>query len=114
MGVASISLEDIDIAHRVPARNDSKHKPIICKFSRRITKDQVMNCRRNINKVSPNIVGFPSDAQLSEARIYEHLTPSLQKLLFEQKHFSNNTRTSSVGLITRKFFYESMMIPERL
>ena len=87
MGVASISLDDIDIAHRVPARNDSKYKPIICKFSRQITKDQLMNCRRNINKVSPNIVGFASDAQLSEARIYEHLTPSLQKLLFEAKKF---------------------------
>ena len=87
MGVASISLEDIDIAHRVPVRNDSKYKRIICKFSRRITKDQVMNCRQDINKVSPNIVGFASDAQLSEARIYEHLMPSLQKLLVEAKKF---------------------------
>ena len=32
LGVTSISLEDIDIAHRVPSRNDSKYKPIICKF----------------------------------------------------------------------------------
>jgi hypothetical protein len=78
-------LEDIDIAHRVPARKDSKYKPIICQFSRRIVKDQVINCRRNINKVNPNTVGLAPDVQLSEARVFDHLTPSLQKLLFEAK-----------------------------
>ncbi|XP_028408232.1 uncharacterized protein LOC114530817 [Dendronephthya gigantea] len=85
MGVAGITLEDIDIAHRVPGRKALRDKPIICKFSRRIVKDQVINCRRNINKVNPNTVGLAPDVQLSEARVFDHLTPSLQKLLFEAK-----------------------------
>jgi hypothetical protein len=72
MGVVGITLEDIDITHRVPARKDSKHKPIICKFSRRIVKDQVINCRRNMNKVNPITIGLAPDVQLSEARVFDH------------------------------------------
>jgi hypothetical protein len=87
MGVAGTTLGDIDIAHRVPARKDSKYKPIICKLSRRIFKDQVINCRRDINKVNPNTVGLAPDVQLSEARVFDHLTSSLQTLLFEAKKF---------------------------
>jgi hypothetical protein len=76
MGIAGVTLEDIEIAHRVPARKDSKnaYKPIICKFSRRIVKDQVINCRWNINKVNPKTVGLAPDVQLSEGRVFDHLT----------------------------------------
>ena len=46
-----------------------------------------MNCRRNINKVNPNSAGLPPKSQLSEARVYDHRTPSLQTLLYEAKKF---------------------------
>ena len=41
---AGVSLYDIDIAHRVPQRNATAGapKPTICKFVRRLSKDDVM------------------------------------------------------------------------
>ena len=93
MGVTSISLEDIDIAHRVPARNDSRYKPIICKFSRRIVKEQDVNCRRNINKVNPNSAGLPPGSQLSEARVYYHITVSIIRSQSVLSYYAKFTET---------------------
>lgn len=86
MGV-TVKVEDIDIAHRVPARKPSKYKPIICKFSRQIVKEQVISCRRNVNKINPKNIGLAAGAHLSEARVYDYLPPNLQNLLFEAKKF---------------------------
>ena len=104
MGVTSISLEDIDIAHRVPARNDSRYKPIICKFSR-------ANCKRiiNINKVNPNSAGLPPGSQLSEARVYDHLTPSLQTLLYEAKKFQQQYSYKFCWVSNSKILLRNMM-----
>lgn len=93
MGVAGTTLEDIDIAHRVPARKDSKYKPIICKLSRRIFNDQVINCRRDINKVNPNTVNYQKPEGLiisPHDQVYRHS-------YLRQKNFNSDMRTSSVG-----------------
>ena len=43
MGVKDVSMQDIDIAHRVPARKaSSRPNPIICKFVRRQVKERVV------------------------------------------------------------------------
>lgn len=89
MGV-DITLQDIDIAHRVPSRNPAYHKPIICKFTRRCIKEQVINHRQHANKIDPTSLGLPADALLSKARVYDHLTPKLQKLLTEAKEFQHH------------------------
>ena len=48
---AVVSLQDLDVAHRVPRRDqDGGPKPIICKFSRRLAKSEVMNRRRDACK----------------------------------------------------------------
>ena len=40
MGVSDCKFHNIDIAHRLPARNASNHtKAIVCKFTRRTTKE---------------------------------------------------------------------------
>jgi hypothetical protein len=103
MGVA-VKLEDIDIAHRVPDRKPSMYKPIICEFSRRIVKEQVISCRRNVNKINPKNVGLAAGAHLSEARVYDHLPPDLQNLLFEAKKFQLQYATNFVGLKIPLFF----------
>jgi chromosome segregation ATPase len=73
---ADVNMEDIDIAHRVPSRNqDNRPRPIICKFVRRIVKDDVMKRQREIPKVN------------STARIFDHLTPKQQNILYESKKF---------------------------
>ena len=94
MGV-EISLQDIDIAHRVPTRSASSGSPpIICKFTRRLVKDQVINRRREIRAVSPSLLGLSTEVSLSQAAVYDHLTPKTQRLLIDAKKFQEEHRYS--------------------
>ena len=48
MGVKDVSMQDMDITHRVPARKAlSRPNPIICKFVRRQVKERVMAARKS-------------------------------------------------------------------
>ena len=92
---AEISIEDIDIAHRTPSRSaTSGPKTIICKFSSRLTKDNVINRRNELSKLTPNSVGLPEEESLSDAKMYDHLTPEMQKLLVDAKKFQQRYRYS--------------------
>ena len=52
LGIKDVSILDIDIAHRVPARRPSnKPNAVICKFTRRLAKEQVMAVRRGVADV---------------------------------------------------------------
>ena len=83
-----VSERDIDIAHRVPTRNTRfGPRPIICKFVRRVVKEQVMNVRKNACKVRAADLGLQAEDSLDEARILDHLTPQVQKLLAQAKKF---------------------------
>lgn len=85
---ADISIYDIDTAHRVPSRKqDGKPNPIICKFVRRLAKDDVMSRRRDACKVDPTTIGFPRSCSVSSIRIYDHLTPKSQQVLYEARKF---------------------------
>ena len=86
---SAISIQDIDTAHRVPTRNTGNGgpRPIICRFIRRLSKDNVMNQKRNASTVDPSAVGFSDDVSLSAVRILDHLTPRMQKVLFEANRF---------------------------
>jgi hypothetical protein len=65
-----------DIAHRVRSRKeDARPSPIICKFVWCNSKESVMKQRRESNKVNPSV------------RIFDHLTPKNQQILFEAKGF---------------------------
>ena len=87
IGVSGITSHDIDIAHRVKSRRDFGPKPIICKFVRRLAKENVMNRRREVESVHPSILGYDSETSLAQAKIYDHLTPRLQHLLSEANKF---------------------------
>ena len=51
-------MQDIDIAHSVPARKtSSRPNPIICKFVRRHVKGRVMAARKEVSKVAPIQLG---------------------------------------------------------
>ena len=90
-----MSLKDIDIAHRVPTRSvTSAPSPIICKFTRWLVKDQVMNCHREISAVSPSSLGFSTEVSLSQPTVYDHLTSKIQKLLIDPKTFQEQHRYS--------------------
>ena len=58
MGVKDVSMQDIDLAHRDPARKaSSRPNPIICKYVRRQVKERVMAARKGFPK-SPRSVGL--------------------------------------------------------
>ena len=88
---ADVSILDIDTAHRVPTRSDrgSGPKPIICKFVRRLAKEQVMECRNDLINVNPTAIGLPEQTSMSAVRIFDHLTPTIQTVLYEAKPFKN-------------------------
>lgn len=80
---------DIDISHRITPRHatEGRPKPIICKFTRRITREQVMVSRKEVSKISPTSIGLPENVSMEHAGILDHLTPRLQGLLSEAKKF---------------------------
>ena len=56
--VCNISIKDIDIAHRVPTQNARNGpRPIVCRFVRRLIREEVMSRRREITRVDPKDVG---------------------------------------------------------
>ena len=80
---------DIDIAHRITPRHatERRPKPIICKFTRRLIREQVMARRREIRNVNPTSIGLQEDVSLDQVGIFDHLTPRLQSLLADAKKF---------------------------
>ena len=97
---ADVSASDIDIAHRVPTRNQNgcqrqasqplSNPTIICKFTRRIICDDVLSKRRNINHLLPTNCGFQSENDM-RISIF-HLMPRLQELLYLAKSFKQQGR----------------------
>ena len=93
---ADLSASDIDIAHRVPTRNQNGRRrqasqsltnpPIICKFTRRIIPKDVLSKRRNSNRLLPTNFGLQSENDMNIS-IFSHLTPRLQELLYLAKSF---------------------------
>ena len=78
---------DIDIAHRVAPRRaaEGRPKPIICKFIRRIAREQVMALRREITKINPSSIGLQEQDSMENAGIFDHLSPRLQSLLTDAR-----------------------------
>ena len=74
------SIIDNDTVRRVPTRSDrgSGPKPVLCKFVRRLAKEQVMECRNDVINVNPTGIGFPEQTSMSAVRIFDHLTPKMQ------------------------------------
>ena len=85
---AEVSILDIDIAHRASTRNESQGpKPVVCKFVRRLAKGKVMEVCQRASQVNPTSIGLYAESELRRARIFNHLTPKKQNLLFEAKKF---------------------------
>ena len=95
---ADVSASDIDIAHRVPTRNQngcrrqasqsSTNPPIICKFTRRIIRNDMLSKRRNSNRLLPTNFGLQPENDM-RISIFSHLTPRLQELLYLAKSFKD-------------------------
>ena len=83
-----VSPWDIDVAHRVPARTQDGRRrgilPIICKFTRRMVRDEVLSKRRNCNHLLPATFGLNPENEV-RISIFSHLTPRLQELFYLAK-----------------------------
>ena len=67
IGAANVTLQDIDIAHRVPSRSQSdRPNPIICKFTRRLAKAAVMSKKKETRKLTAADLGFLSPNEASK------------------------------------------------
>ena len=86
------SMQDIDIAHGVPARKAaSRPNPIIWKFVARQIKKRVMAARKEVSKFAPSMLGYGVEVSLSRLGIYDHLSPLNQALLSEVKKGALNS-----------------------
>ena len=84
-----VSIHDIDIAHRVSFRDTSRvrPKPIVCKFIRRLTRNEVMSKRKEGRSVDPSTIGLQEGTDMSNVLLLDHLTPRLQQLYADAKEF---------------------------
>ena len=90
LGVEDISINDIDIAHRVPSRVASNRpNAIVCKFVRRLAKEKVMTARREVAGLNTEQLGLDSHVDISHINLYDHLTPRNQELLYKSKEFKD-------------------------
>ncbi|XP_068684229.1 uncharacterized protein [Montipora foliosa] len=75
---AEVTIHDINMAYRVPTREEhGGPKPIVCKFVRRLAR----------NNLRPANLGLAESVNLSNVRIFDHLTPRMQSILYEAKRF---------------------------
>ena len=86
---AEVSIRDIDIAHRVSFRDTSRMgpKPIVCKFIRRLARNEVISKRKEGRSVDPSTIGLHKGADMSSVLLLDHLTPRLQQLYSDAKEF---------------------------
>ena len=77
---------DIDIAHRTLTRNATPGpRPVVCKFTWRISTEKVKNVRKDACKVTA--IGLPADCTLKNAQLFDNITPQVQQLLVDTKKF---------------------------
>ena len=83
---ADVSISDIDIAHGVQPRNSNhgqRQQPIICKFVRRMDREQVMAARNNANQLAADdlgqCLGLSSFLMIRRVAIFCHLNPRLYR-----------------------------------
>ena len=80
-----VTKNDIEIAHRVNSRRSDSHypRPIVCKFIRRLAKEEVMAHRNETSNLNPDDLDLSADFHTENIRIHEHLITRLQPLLRE-------------------------------
>ena len=109
-----ISNQDIDIAHRIPTRiATSGPRPIVCKFTRRIMKEQVMNARNEACKVSANSIGLLSGCPWKTSGYLITLLSCFSNSWRIQRNFKREMASSSAGPRTLSFIFDEPKILAR-
>ena len=73
---------EIDIAGRVQQRGavpnngrQTRQNSIVCKFTRRLTRDTVLASRSNSGQITSEALGLPTTSMVNRILIFPHLTP---------------------------------------
>ena len=76
LGVKGVSIQDIDTAHRVPSMKPlNRPDAIVCKFVRRLAKDQVMAAmKKAVGGLKAQELGFAADINVKYFNTYDHST----------------------------------------
>ena len=112
IGFSDCTIQDIDIAHRLPARNASNRPDaIVCKFTRPITKERIMATRNQISNVTANQLKISGSVPLNRSSIFDNLTPKQQKLFYEAKKYKESkSNINTAGRSKMSFFAARMII----
>ena len=85
---AEVNIHEIDMAHHFPTREaHGGPQPIVCKFVRRLARTKVINLRNESHNLRPANLGLAEGVNLSNVRIFDHLTPRMQSIFYEAKRF---------------------------
>ena len=113
---AEVFLSGIDLAHRVPSRQQNvAPKPIICKFVRRIAKASVMETRQSASQVNPSNIGLSADSVLDKPESSITSPPPQKKntSCLKRRDLKNRTNTASAGRRIPRFIYARMRVPDQ-
>ena len=106
-----VFLSGIDLAHRVPSRQQNvAPKPIIYKLVRRIAKASVMENRQSASQVNPSNIGLSADSVLDRVRISP---PKNNTCCLKRRDLKNRTNTASAGPRIPRFIYARMRVPDQ-
>lgn len=87
-----------------PRNPSNRPKPIICKFIRRLAREEVMKRRTAVPLVQPREIGLSDAVVLNNAKIVDHLTPSAQELFAAAKSFKElNISSATDGRSTEMY-----------
>ena len=68
-------------------QENSPKKPVICKFVSRLTKGKVLEIHLRTADVNSASISLSDGNVPCDVKIFEHLTPKKQNLLYEAKKF---------------------------
>jgi len=99
---ANVNINDIDIAHRVPSRRTNTNimatranparidNPIVCKFTRRLAKNDVLSKKKNLKDITPSSLSVSIPVPGLRILIFRHLAPRIQILFNMTKEYKAN------------------------
>ena len=112
-----VSISEIDIAHRVPQRDTStgngnrrQPNPIICKFTRSMTRDTVLASRGNASRLTTEDLDLPSLLKLIGLQFTATSRRDYKSCYIQRRRTKTHTTTSGAGQKAQQssygFFYD--------
>ena len=107
-----INNQDVDIVHHLLARQATAGpRPVICKFIQRIVKEEVINQRKEVRKVSATSIGLPAECSLGNVKVSIISLHRPRSYLPKLRNFKFEMDSGSVGQKTLLSICKSLRSP---